>query len=97
MKESTLIIIKPNVAHTMVFLKDSIFLNLVRGEREHENYGVTHTIPYELVDEKFRKELLSNYSTTCRASNNENLKPVISLGMSPLANNLGLNLSLWVC
>ena len=25
-------IIKPNVAHTMVFSKDTIFLNLVRGK-----------------------------------------------------------------
>ncbi len=54
-------IIKPNVAHTMVFLEDSIFLNLVRGEREHENYGVTHTIPYELVDEEFKNKLLNDY------------------------------------
>ena len=41
--EGDIAIIKPNVAHTMVFTEDSIFLNLVRGEREHENYGVTHT------------------------------------------------------
>ena len=81
-------IIKPNVAHTMVFLEDSIFLNLVRGEREHENYGITHTIPYTLVDEKFRQEILNNYSDKCRASNSKNLRPVLSLGMSPLANNL---------
>jgi len=87
-REGDIAIIKPNVAHTMVFTEDSVFLNLVRGEREHENYGITHTIPYELVNEKFRKQLLKNYSTTCRASNSDNLKPVISLGMSPLANNL---------
>jgi len=55
-------IIKPNVAHTMVFLEDSIFLNLVSGEREHENYGITHTIPYELVNENLRKELIEKYS-----------------------------------
>jgi dTDP-4-dehydrorhamnose 3,5-epimerase-like enzyme len=35
--EGDLIVTKPNVAHTMVFTKDSIFLNLVRGEREHHN------------------------------------------------------------
>ena len=87
-REGDIAIIKPNVAHTMVFTEDSIFLNLVRGEREHENYGVTHTIPYELVNEDFRDQLLKNYSTICRASNSDNLKPVISLGMSPLANNL---------
>jgi len=55
-------VIKPNVAHTMVFLEDSIFLNLVRGEREHENYGVTHTIPYILVDDNLRLKLIQQYS-----------------------------------
>jgi len=86
--EGDIAIIKPNVAHTMVFLEDSIFLNLVRGEREHENYGITHTIPYILVDDKFRQELINNYSILDRASNSKNLQPVISLGLSPLANNL---------
>ena len=48
-------IIKPNVAHTMVFTKDTTFLNLVRGERDHENYGITHTIKHIFVDEKEKK------------------------------------------
>ena len=42
-------VIKPNVAHTMVFSKDTTFLNLVRGERDHENYGITHTIKHVLL------------------------------------------------
>ena len=50
--EGELSIIKPNVAHTMVFTKDTVFLNLVRGEREHKNYGVTHTIKKDIIDEK---------------------------------------------
>ena len=87
-QEGDIAVIKPNVAHTMVFLEDSIFLNLVRGEREHENYGVTHTIPHILVDEKFRQEIMSHYSSVDRAGKKGNLRPVISLGMSPLANNL---------
>ena len=86
--EGDIAVIKPNVAHTMVFLEDSIFLNLVRGEREHDNYGVTHTIPYILVDEDFRKNIMDNYSHTCRSCKGKHLKPVISLGLSPLANNL---------
>lgn len=81
-------VIQPNVAHTMVFLEDSIFLNLVRGEREHENYGITHTIPYILVDEKMRKSLIKTYKTDCRSCGNNDLQDIISLGMSPLANNL---------
>ena len=60
--EGDIAVIKPNVAHTMIFLEDSIFLNLVRGEREHENYGVTHTIPYKLVDENLKKEIIEKYS-----------------------------------
>jgi nucleoside-diphosphate-sugar epimerase/quercetin dioxygenase-like cupin family protein len=87
-KPGDIAIIRPNVAHTMVFLEDSIFLNLVRGEREHENYGITHTIPYKLVDDKFRDELISNYKYACRSCGNIDLKDFISLGLSPLANNL---------
>ena len=86
--EGDIAIIKPNVAHTMVFTEDSIFLNLVRGEREHENYGVTHTIPYKLVDDKMRDMLLQTYKTSCRSCGNKHLERVASLGESPLANNL---------
>ena len=89
-KEGDIAVIRPNVAHAMVFLKESIFLNLVRGEREHENYGVTHTIPYTLVNEEFRKQIIAGYKTECRCCDNINvhMKKVISLGKSPLANNL---------
>ncbi len=86
--EGQLSIIKPNVAHTMVFSKDTTFLNLVRGEREHENYGVTHTIKHVFVDEKEKNLLLKCYKFECRSCGNENLKRVISLGYQPLANNL---------
>ncbi len=81
-------IIKPNVAHTMVFTKDTTFLNLVRGERDHENYGITHTIKHEFVDEKEKNLLLESYKFDCRSCGNANLKRVISLGYQPLANNL---------
>jgi len=86
--EGDLILTKPNVAHTMVFTKDSIFLNLVRGEREHRNYGITHTLPYMLVDEEDRKNLLNYYKFECRCCGSNKLKRVLSLGFQPLANNL---------
>ena len=86
--EGDLIVTKPNVAHAMVFTKDSIFLNLVRGEREHENYGITHTVKHVLVDEKEKKILMDNYKFDCRCCGNKNLKRVVSLGYQPLANNL---------
>ncbi len=81
-------IIKPNVAHTMVFTKDTTFLNLVRGERDHDNYGITHTIKHEIVNEKEKKLLLKSYKFECRSCGNTNLKRVVSLGYQPLANNL---------
>ena len=86
--EGDLIVTKPNVAHAMIFTRDSIFLNLVRGEREHENYGITHTLPYPLVSNDERKELLQNYKFDCRSCGNLKLKRVVSLGYQPLANNL---------
>ena len=73
--------------HTMVFLEDSIFLNLVNGEREHKNYGVTHTIPFKLVDEKLFNNLIESYIKNCRVCGN-GLNHYLSLGLSPLANNL---------
>ncbi len=81
-------IIKPNVAHTMVFSEDTTFLNLVRGERDHENYGITHTIKHVFVDEKEKNLLLECYKFDCRSCGNTNLKRVVSLGYQPLANNL---------
>ncbi len=86
--EGQLSIIKPNVAHTMVFTKDTTFLNLVRGERDHEKYGVTHTIKHNFVDEKEKNLLLKCYKFDCRSCGNTNLKRVVSLGYQPLANNL---------
>ena len=86
--EGQLSIIKPNVAHTMVFTKDTTFLNLVRGEREHDNYGITHTIKHNFVDEEERDLLLSSYKFECRSCGDSNLKRVVSLGYQPLANNL---------
>ncbi len=86
--EGQLSIIKPNVAHTMIFTKDTVFLNLVRGEREHENYGVTHTIRHNIVNEKEKELLLSSYKFDCRSCGDRNLQRVVSLGYQPLANNL---------
>ncbi len=86
--EGQLSIIKPNVAHTMVFTKDTTFLNLVRGERDHENYGITHTVRHVFVDEKEKNLLLECYKFDCRSCGNTNLKRVVSLGYHPLANNL---------
>jgi len=86
--EGDMIVTQPNVAHTMVFTEDTIFLNLVRGEREHKNYGITHTIPYKLVDDEENKLLRSIYKFDCRCCGSKKLKRALSLGYQPLANNL---------
>ena len=86
--EGEMIVTQPNVAHTMVFTEDTIFLNLVRGEREHENYGITHTIPYKFVDDAEKELLSSIYKFKCRCCGSKKLKRVLSLGYQPLANNL---------
>ena len=86
--EGQISIIKPNVAHAMVFTKNTTFLNLVRGEREHKNYGITHTIRHNFVNEKEKNLLLKCYKFECRSCGNTNLKRFISLGYQPLANNL---------
>ena len=85
--EGDLSTIPPNVAHTMVFIEDSIFLNLVNGERDHKNYGMTHTMKYDLVSEKVGKLLIDSYKTECRVCGG-GLNHYLSLGFSPLANNL---------
>ncbi len=86
--EGQLIVTKPNTAHAMIFPKDTVFLNLVRGEREHDNYGVTHTIRHVLVDNNEKDLLLNSYKFECRSCGNNKLKRVVSLGYQPLANNL---------
>ena len=86
--EGQLIVTKPNTAHAMVFPKDTIFLNLVRGEREHDNYGVTHTIRHVLVDKNEKDLLLNSYKFDCRSCGNIKLRRVVSLGYQPLANSL---------
>ena len=86
--EGQLSVIKPNVAHTMVFSKDTVFLNLVRGEREHENYGITHTIKHNIVSEQEKELLLNCYKFDCRSCGNTDLKRVVSFGYQTLENKL---------
>ncbi|MDO8563587.1 MAG: hypothetical protein Q7R87_01110 [Nanoarchaeota archaeon] len=51
-----LVVTPPMIAHTMIFLEDCIFINLVPGNRDHDKFG-THTVPYELV----KKEEIGDY------------------------------------
>jgi dTDP-4-dehydrorhamnose 3,5-epimerase-like enzyme/2-polyprenyl-3-methyl-5-hydroxy-6-metoxy-1,4-benzoquinol methylase len=90
-KEGEISIIKPNIAHTMVFIEDSVFINLVDGEREHQNYGETHTFPIEIVDNFLAENIVECYKDNCRVCNSRNLILIHSFGLSPLANNLADN------
>jgi len=45
-------------------------------------------LPFRLVDEKIRKNVLKNYKFDCRCCGKKDLKRVVSLGLQPLANNL---------
>jgi nucleoside-diphosphate-sugar epimerase/quercetin dioxygenase-like cupin family protein/SAM-dependent methyltransferase len=83
-----LVVTKPNVAHAMVFTQDTVFLNLVRGEREHDNYGITHTIPHMLVNQNETNKLLTGYKYECRCCYGKKLERIFSFGYLPLANNL---------
>lgn len=88
--EGDLSIIPPMVVHVMIFLENSVFINLVNGERNHENYGkgTEHTTPYQLITEEQKEDLLKNYKSNCRICSNNEIKRVISFGLQPLANNL---------
>jgi nucleoside-diphosphate-sugar epimerase/quercetin dioxygenase-like cupin family protein len=83
-----MVVTKPNVAHVMLFTKDTVFLNLIKGDRDHEKYGLTHTIPYKLIEKHNVKEFIRNYQVKCRVCDNTDLTRVLSLGYLPLANNL---------
>lgn len=43
-----LAVMPPMVAHTMIFVEDSVFINLVPGNRDHDKFG-EHTVPFVLV------------------------------------------------
>lgn len=85
--EGELVITRPNVAHTMVFSRDTIFINLVKGDRDHDNYGKTHTIPYLLINDNEKKFLTKYYKFNCRVCDKNDFFRLVSLGYQPFANN----------
>ena len=62
------------------------FFEFGKGERDHENYGITHTIKHVLLMRK-KNLLLKYYKFECRSCGNLDLKSCL-LGYQPLANNL---------
>ena len=55
-----LVVTAPNVAHAVIYVEDCVQINLVKGEREPENYG-KHTISYELVKPEEVQKYLDIY------------------------------------
>lgn len=55
-----LVVTPPMIAHTMIFLEETVFINLVPGNRDHDKFGI-HTIPYELVRKEEIKEYLERF------------------------------------
>ncbi len=60
-KAGDLVVTPPMVAHTMIFLEDTIFINLVPGNRDHDKFDITHTIKYELVPESEKQRYINQY------------------------------------
>lgn len=85
--EGELVVTRPNVAHTMIFSKDTVFINLVKGDRDHDNYGKTHTIPYLLINNNEKKFITKYYKFNCRVCNKNDFFRLVSLGYQPFANN----------
>ena len=54
------------------------------GEREHENYGITHTIPYKFVDEE-EKELLKKQQNVLKNTDSQQNKTrfYVTRGLGP--------------
>lgn len=48
-KAGDMVLTPPMVAHTMIFLEDTTFINLVGGNRDHDKFNKEHTISYILV------------------------------------------------
>lgn len=57
-----LVVTPPMVAHTMLFLEDCTFINLVPGNRDHDKFG-QHTIPYELVKKEEIQSYINKYDS----------------------------------
>ncbi len=55
-----LAVMPPMLAHCMIFLEDTVFINLVGGNRDHDKFG-QHTIKYELVSENEMQKYIQKH------------------------------------
>ena len=59
-KDGDLIITPPYVAHTNIFLEDTISINLVAGNRDKDKFS-EHTIKYDLVTEEEKNNYIKQF------------------------------------
>ena len=57
-----LAVMPPMIAHAMIFTEDTVFLNLVGGNRDHDKFG-RHTVPYVLVKDDDINTFLAKHAT----------------------------------
>ena len=53
-------VMPPMVAHTMIFVEDSVFVNLVGGNRDHDKFG-QHTVPFMLVKQEEAQSFIDKH------------------------------------
>jgi quercetin dioxygenase-like cupin family protein len=61
-----LVVTPPRVAHAVIYLEDTVFLNLVSGARHPAKFG-THTKPYQLVKPEEIPEYASQYGVSVKS------------------------------
>ncbi len=55
-----LVVTPPMIAHTMIFLEDTAFINLVGGNRDHDKFG-QHTVPFILVKPEEKEDYIRKH------------------------------------
>ncbi len=62
-----LVVTPPRVAHAVIYLEDTVFLNLVTGERNPTKWG-THTKAYQLVKPDEVSQYAALYGVSLKAA-----------------------------
>ena len=69
------------LSHDGIHKRYNIF-KFSKREREHDNYGITHTIKHIFVDEDEKNLLMKCYKFECRSCGNNNLKELFLLAIN---------------
>lgn len=69
-KAGDLVITPAMVAHCMIFIEDSVCINLVGGNRDHDKFG-QHTVPYVLVKPEEAQSYLEKHKAELQSQHGE--------------------------